>query len=422
VEPGRDGRYRLECPNCGAAYAVPETHLDSRILCKNCRSGFHPRQVLERPARRRRRRSAPWKGPVFFGGGVLLLAVLLIALGSGRKPPRKAPPPKKTVMLDLSHPAWLAVEETAKAVAARDEVTLASSLDLEWIWNHREGKNRTVWKLATAEAKRGFQKALFQDLFEGERGRFFREHVLDGLYDTKAVPRTAETLTFQVEASPRAEGWIGMGLMEVVVGRSGNLWRLREWTVRKRASAPVAKRKKPKRHKLIPKPKAKVVKVGEKKVKVWVSKPVPLPHLEDTPPGLRKEIDDAIALIMDPEADIRKVRAAQRRLVEIGKPAVPRLLTRFYETKGSTFEERTCLRLVMDTFNDITGAGITYAPGRADDVTFGGTDDLRKTALGQAYAFWWRYFSKKEFQTMDPEEPLPPPRRGGSLKPPRRGK
>ncbi len=50
-----------------------------------------------------------------------------------------------------------------------------------------------------------------------------------------------------------------------------------------------------------------------------------LAHLKDTPEELRKQIDDLIAVMMDPFAG-RDSNDAKRKLVAIGKPAFPRVL------------------------------------------------------------------------------------------------
>lgn len=110
---------------------------------------------------------------------------------------------------------------------------------------------------------------------------------------------------------------------------------------------------------------------------------VALSHLDDTPEPLRKEIDLAITTLIDNEKSAKEVTKARLRLAEIGKPAIPRLLTKFYEIPGKTPEERMSLNQVVRLLVDVTGQGYGYAP---DDAS--ATDEQRVSALKRYYAWW----------------------------------
>ncbi|MEN8150677.1 MAG: hypothetical protein ABFS86_12715 [Planctomycetota bacterium] len=56
-----------------------------------------------------------------------------------------------------------------------------------------------------------------------------------------------------------------------------------------------------------------------------------LPHLDTTPPELRAEIDRLTAVLVDFNAGADGLDA-QERLVEIGRPAVPKVLSAFLHT------------------------------------------------------------------------------------------
>lgn len=99
--------------------------------------------------------------------------------------------------------------------------------------------------------------------------------------------------------------------------------------------------------------------------------PATLGHLETTPPELRREIDDLVATLLDPQSG-REAHEAKVRLAVIGKPAFLPLLGRMAAirdtiTDDDTMEERLlesslmladqCLR-EMDGYLDAKNKGI----------------------------------------------------------------
>ncbi|HEX5135434.1 MAG TPA: hypothetical protein VFY93_00550 [Planctomycetota bacterium] len=99
--------------------------------------------------------------------------------------------------------------------------------------------------------------------------------------------------------------------------------------------------------------------------------PATLGHLDSTPPELRKQIDDLIAVLLDPQAG-KEVHEAKAKLAAIGKPAFLPVLGKMAAirdtiTDNDTPEERLiesalmqgdgCLR-EMDGFLEASGKGI----------------------------------------------------------------
>jgi len=99
--------------------------------------------------------------------------------------------------------------------------------------------------------------------------------------------------------------------------------------------------------------------------------PATLSHLDSTPPELRREIDELVAVLLDPDAG-REVQEAKAKLAAIGKPAYLPILGRMAAirdtiTDNDTMEERKiecslmlgdqCLR-EMDGFLDANGKQI----------------------------------------------------------------
>jgi hypothetical protein len=418
MRPDRDGRYRVSCPNCGTTYAVSEDHIDTRLSCKSCKSSFTPRTVLERPSKAKKK--SPIKGPLIFGGIVIGFFVLLAILNGGNKKEEK---PLNTVSkpseinLDLSHPAWLAYEEFHNSIADKNAVTFATRFDFEASWDRDKPKGASTWSLTPQRDQEAYRISLQKKLFETKEGDYFRD-MSTGEPTPTLMKRNAKRVSFVATGSPRVETWTGLSEIQIEAVKKKGIWKVASFKVLHIPKKPRAKSNRTKnRHPKIAKPKVKTVKIGKKTFKVAVSKATALPHLESTSAQLRKEIDDLLAVLIDPSAPFRKMRHARTRLTEIGKPSVPRILTKMYENKGKTQADRESLRLLIDVFNDITGAELVYTPGRPDDPNFGSPEVLRQTAIGKAFAFWYMNFKKKTFKVMDEEEKLPPPPKRRGLKP-----
>jgi hypothetical protein len=159
-------------------------------------------------------------------------------------------------------------------------------------------------------------------------------------------------------------------------------------------------------HPSIAKPKAVEMEYDGKKQKVYESELSPLGHLEDTPAPLRDEIDRLIEQLIDLKAKPAVRTAADRRLQEIAKPAVPRMLNKFYETKAETEEDRMRLNLINRTLCMMSGQSFGYQPGDVEGGIGGATEKQRISALKQWYAWWYRNHTRKNWSSVESDEDL----------------
>ena len=83
----------ISCPQCGAAYRVPEDMLDEKIECSECHRVFFAKSTAGK------RVAAPDHTKAYIGFGVVIVAIIgLFAIsGSGNS----APPKKKKRPLSL---------------------------------------------------------------------------------------------------------------------------------------------------------------------------------------------------------------------------------------------------------------------------------------------------------------------------------
>jgi predicted Zn finger-like uncharacterized protein len=122
---------------------------------------------------------------------------------------------------------------------------------------------------------------------------------------------------------------------------------------------------------------------------LYQAEPRKLDHLADTPPEVRTKIDASVARMLDFSLHPKENNAAFAALVEIGKPAIPILLTQFYERRMTDETSQIQLQKVNDCLEGITG----YDPGF---TLMGGNDERRVMAMKAWFAWWIRKGSRFE--------------------------
>ena len=134
------------------------------------------------------------------------------------------------------------------------------------------------------------------------------------------------------------------------------------------------------------------------------SKLIPLEHLEDTPPELRKEIDGLIAKMIDLDGPGYQFNRCSRRLREIGRPAIPRLLNKMYETPAKVREDVLVLARIVGALRDTSGVAFGFNPADRKDSDIGGTEEERLSALRQWYAWWYTAHNRDFTRAIDKSE------------------
>jgi hypothetical protein len=131
---------------------------------------------------------------------------------------------------------------------------------------------------------------------------------------------------------------------------------------------------------------------------VFERTPEPLEHLEDTPPDVRARIDALYATMIDLDLTKEGTRA-QAELIEIGRPAIPILLTGLYEIPLETEDQAKQVNLIVIGLRSITGQYMGFKPMMMEGSGVGTTEERRQSAIKQWFAWWWRKqdkFTEKE--------------------------
>jgi predicted Zn finger-like uncharacterized protein len=118
--------------------------------------------------------------------------------------------------------------------------------------------------------------------------------------------------------------------------------------------------------------------------------PEPLGHLPDTHPDIAAEIDRLIPILLDLDLPPRKTKPAREAIIEIGRPAIPLLLTVLYETPLDTHENALRVNIVVHALRDITGESFGFKPQVAEGSGTGTTEERRQSAIKQWFAWWYR--------------------------------
>ncbi|PIE21947.1 MAG: hypothetical protein CSA62_14860 [Planctomycetota bacterium] len=404
LQPGRDGRVHIPCPKCGTTYALPPSAIDKRLTCKNCKSSFTPKVAA---TQKRNSAQKQMKGPLVFGGILLLVVALLFAIPRGKEEaPQKPKGPVKQYLKNSSPPVR-AFRDFIEAIASKDRISFWAALELAQHYNlvHR-GKKRLAW-IANSKAKKdAFREELITSLFEGEEGRIFRDFEFSSVEEQELPEKLGkEPFDFTIELGPRVpSAYRGFARLRAWCIKKPSGWRALKWKVLDYPQAageqppakPKAKKKKKKKRSAGAK--TEEGKAKSKKAEREQVQPGPLGHLESTPPALRRKIDEWIATLMDPDVPFKKMTAARSGLIESGKPAIPRLLNKLYESKGSGAEEASSLNLIVRCLRELSG-GISFGfnismEGGHDSARY---QEMRQEVVKKWYQWWSQNSDRKEF-------------------------
>ena len=132
--------------------------------------------------------------------------------------------------------------------------------------------------------------------------------------------------------------------------------------------------------------------------KVFESEPGPLDWMEETTAEERANIERLLAVICSPDTGGSALFSARNDLVMICKPAIPALLTQFYEIdlQGfDSYENQTAGMQLHKVLTDITGHATTFKAHEA----LGATEQRRNSGVKQWFSWYHRRFRKFQCET-----------------------
>ncbi len=372
----------IQCPSCHARAKVSDDHEGAKVRCGECGRVYLARAPGSRGGGKSLN-SGAWIGG--FVGVLGLIAVIALYRSAGGDRPAAGAPEAPlaaaapaVVDYGWSSPLVQGVVALHEAAFAHDVERLKTLLHGARIWQreHEGAEGAQTFQALPAGERAAAMDRWALDLTRGEG----RELVGDWKpFDGEALEVTDDEAVVRVAVTPRAGGiekrWIEWRLAKD--GERFKAWRWERWISPEEQQAERKRRGKG----------YEVVTLSDGSV-VHERPPEPLGHLEDTPPELRARIDQLVPTMLDLELT-KEASRAQRELAEIGRPAIPILLTKFYETPADTEDNCKRCNLIDQTLQRITGQQFGYAPGEAGSVA-GTTEERRQSSIKQWFAWWYK--------------------------------
>ena len=378
----------IQCPSCHARSKLPDEHEGAKVRCSEC-----GRVYVARPSGvKSSRTGGPNTGLLIgvFVGAVLLIVVYFVARPSqGGAPVTRAAPAEETEPAPIDYGWTSELVKTAvalhQAAFTADRERLKGLLHFERIWAREHADETGEPDPAAASyaslpihERLDAQERWASELIEGESKAVVADWEP---YDGNVQQVDDQEALVRLQVRPRAGGveshWVEWRFAKER-GRF-KAWKWERWVSPDEVRA--EKRKKG----------YEVVTLSDGSV-VHERPPEPLGHLEETPPELRTRIDELVATMLDLELTKESSRA-QRALTDIGRPAIPILLTKFFEIPADTEENRIRCNLIDQALRRITGQAFGYAPGEAGG-TAGTTEERRQSSIKQWFAWWYKNQNK----------------------------
>jgi len=374
----------IECPFCHARAQLPDSKEGSKVRCGEC-----GRVYGARPVGRAASSSGMNPTPFIVGGLIVVAGAVLFAVINNNKPDPVAitPPTTQKTQRDTSN-GWdaVSVQAAAKlhaAAATGNRTTLLARIEGERVYTARMAEGDPKW----AELE-GFARSAQLEAFVDEMLDAASEDAIANWkpFDGHVVQENAGDITLRLECTPTAGGPESR-TFEWLMLQDGDRYKAAAWGryIDPKDLAKAAKRK----------PKGYEKKTLSDGSVVLEREPEPLEHLDSTPQELRDEIDELYGNIIDLSLT-KEMSKAMLRLQEIGKPAVPRLLTGLFETPLKDFDDARKVQNIVIVLRKITAQRFGYEPLTLVGSQMGTTEERRQSSIKQWFAWWYRKGSKFE--------------------------
>lgn len=404
----------IECPSCHTRAKLPDSKEGAKVRCPNCSFVYVARPGGARGGGPRTSNTAT---PIMIGAGFVVLVVLLMFLMKGERtetasvvvePPPEAPPPRRDSTGWGSAPVML-VRQIHDDAFGLKEFQLGRHIDVPRAWAVSQARHATD---AEGEPEGADLSAAapdpraFQDLDPHERS-LFQADILSTLQaagndnlvaawrpvEGSVIVETDDHAVVRVQVAPRdAAMGVALRWVEWRLVRSGDNWKAYAW---ERWLSPEEQRA----ERVARSPRAQRQELSDGSI-VYEAEPRPIPYPDDVPQELRTRIEGLIDRLIDLERrDQPQVRG---ELVDLGKIAIPPLLTRMYQLieKGLTTDEDAMRVAQVDrTLFDITGFVTTWKPHEA----LGASKERQESGLRQWFSWYDRKFRRFEVAGEGPD-------------------
>lgn len=373
----------IECPFCKARAQLAESKEGAKVRCGECGRVYGARPV----GQKRSSSSSTNPVPFIIGGVVLLTGALLFFLTNNDEPPRtdyteriEQEDDAPVVLTGFDAPEVQAAVKLHQYAKAGDRTPLTVRLAGEQIWSEQRAEDDPAWDDLDSAERNAFLGELVDELIDTE---FQKSPANWTPYNGHVVSEDRGIVTVEVQCTPVGGGVESLEFTWRVV-QDGERYEAVSWSRFEEPEVVEPKKGTPKSLEGV-----EVVELstgGE----VTEREPEPLEHLATTPPDLRAEIDELYAMLLDLSLT-KEMSAAKLRLQEIGKPAIPRLLTGLYEVELTDIDTARQIQNIVSVLRKITDENFGFEPLVMVGSNMGTTEELRTSAIKQWFAWWYRF-------------------------------
>lgn len=393
----------IECSRCKTRAKIPDSKEGAKVRCPECSHTYVARPVGSQGAKAA---SGPSPMQLSLGIGGLVVVAFLFWVSNQSKP-SAAPAVEKEVVdttpaVKIDIDGWDSetvkhVRDVYRAAYVMDKSKLKRlvALDELWAWNQNQITRVSLGEGEEIPADELADPADYRNL-EGTDRYVIEEEVLVSMLQGdhpdlpskwnpvsgKAIEITDTTALVRVQVDLREPGeTFETRQVDWHLARTPKGWMATHY---ERYISPEEQRAKG----------AKRAKAYESKVlsdgsQVIEAEPGPLDYDPSTPAEVRQKIEGLYAKIIDLSL-AREGITARNELVQVGIPALPRLLTGLYEIPLDTQEHAMQLNMVVLTLRDITGEAFGFKPIAEFGVAGGTSEERRQSAIKQWFGWWYR--------------------------------
>ncbi|MDA0935303.1 MAG: hypothetical protein O3C51_17805 [Planctomycetota bacterium] len=364
------------------------------MTCQSCGRAFVPSSVSTRSARKQNNAQ-----PFILGGALLAFMIIGLVLisGGGKEPVQQTQEPVRTVETGMKNSRVRDVAEWAEALASGNRFKLSSTTDV--------GAFVGFFEIGLVDGTASDRERLVLDrLLEDPKTAVLRDsYVGFGKIDKDAAEADRGTvrldLSIKEDAQKRwSQPTATYDVSFAVQGGRAKVTGFSAIYEPPPRAEPKARGPRPAKHEVIGDAASVERDYGGVKTTVREAELKPLPHMDGTSPDVQQKIDALIATLVDLEGSGGAANTASRRLKDIGKPAVPRLLNKLYElvvgNTASLQDQHTVLQIRRVTMGleDVTGQRFGFDPSVLGSQT--SSQEYRLSSLRQWYGYWadnhWR--------------------------------
>ena len=377
----------ITCPSCGAQAELPASKEGAKVRCGAC-----GRVYTATPSGRRTRKAQQSDPTKYFiiGGAVLLLFLIwMLTRGVEEEPPKTtaaSEEPKEKVErepFDWDAPSVQQAVKLHGLAFAKNKAMLKGQLDGQALLDNLPEEERAkgnTFKILPPGRQNEILEAAATDLVEGDLVAGWEpfdgwvvppQEWLDPMPDNAYVVR--------LKVSPREPGedklnrHVEWHFLKSSSGYKAFAWR--RWV----SEEEIKNEKKASSKRIEQVTLEDGSKVVEGKVRA-------IPYMDETPQEVRDRVEELITEMLDPDSRPFKI---MKELEEIGKPAIPGLLTRMSQIPIETEEQIEQLNLIHRVLTEITGHQTTFRVS-----LLGATEERQNSGIKQWFGWYERKFKR----------------------------